>query len=177
MSKPDPPKPPDFQAQAQAQGQANLAAGAQSSVLSNPNFVGPTGTRTITGGPGVGFDRPTVTDVISPEQQALFDAQNRISQNLLTTGEEGLGRVSEAFGQPLDTSGFTDVFQLKREGVPELSGIDTSALQQVGPLTTEGLQDFSGIDTSQLGDVTGLDLSQLAQRQTQPGVAGRNAVT
>lgn len=177
MSKPDPPKPPDFQAQAQAQGAANLAGGAQTSVLSNPNIIGPTGTRTITGGPTVGFDRPTVTETLSPEQQAIFDAQNRISQGVLDVGEAGLGRVGQTFAQPYDPSGLQNVYQPSLEGQPSLSGIDPSQLQQVTPLNAQGLPDLTGIDPSALQDVQNINLGELDPRQTQAGVAGRNAVT
>lgn len=49
-------------------------------------------------------DQPTVTQTLSPSQQQLFDAQNRISQNLAGVAETGLNRVAGGFEQPFDTS-------------------------------------------------------------------------
>ncbi len=50
-------------------------------------------------------DQPTVTQTLSPSQQQLFDAQNRISQNLAGVAETGLNRVAGGFERPFDTSG------------------------------------------------------------------------
>lgn len=55
MCAPDAPPPPDYVGQAKAQGEANLKAGIQSSILSNPNIITPYGRQDVTyaktGGP------------------------------------------------------------------------------------------------------------------------------
>lgn len=52
-----------------------------------------------------GTDQPTVTQTFSPDQQRLYDSQNRISQNLAGVAESGLNRVSQGFDQSFDTAG------------------------------------------------------------------------
>lgn len=51
-----------------------------------------------------GGDQPTVTQTLAPAQQALLDAQNRISGNLAGVAESGVNRVGQAMQTPFDTS-------------------------------------------------------------------------
>lgn len=54
---------------------------------------------------GGGYDdQPTVTQTLAPAQQALLDAQNRISGNLAGVAESGVNRVGQAMATPFDTS-------------------------------------------------------------------------
>lgn len=50
-------------------------------------------------------DQWTSTIALSPEQQALYDSSNRVSQNLADVGEAGLSRVGQAQSQPFSTEG------------------------------------------------------------------------
>ena len=57
-----------------------------------------------TGGGGNQQYQPTITQSLSPDQQAIFDSNERLQQGLLDTGEKQLGRVDAAFDTPWDTS-------------------------------------------------------------------------
>lgn len=50
-------------------------------------------------------DQPIIRQTLAPAQQALLDAQNRISGNLAGVAETGLNRVSQGMATPFDTSG------------------------------------------------------------------------
>lgn len=54
-------------------------------------------------------DQPTITQQLSPAQQRLLDAQNRISGNLANVAETGLNRVSSGFDRPFDQSNLNPV--------------------------------------------------------------------
>ncbi len=100
MGKPKTPKAPDYGAVAQQQGQANIDAARVSSKMSNPNINNPYGSQTVT----YDGDVPTVNQTLSPEQQALFDQQNRISQGLGNVAESQVGNVANSLGTAYDPS-------------------------------------------------------------------------
>lgn len=50
-------------------------------------------------------DQPIIRQTLSPAQQQLLDAQNRISGNLAGVAESGLNRVSQGMQTPFDQSG------------------------------------------------------------------------
>lgn len=100
MGKPKAPKAPDYIQLAREQGKANIDAARVGSQLSNPNIVNPYGRQTVT----YNGDTPTVTQTLSPEQQALFDQQNRISQGLGNVAESQVGSVASSLGAPYDAS-------------------------------------------------------------------------
>src|SRR5688572_28674631 len=104
------PPPPDYAALAQQQGLADKAAAQYNTNANRVNQVGPQGSITWSMRPGADPNNPQAGDYqqttsLSPEQQALYNSQNRISQQYANTAEQGLGRVSESLGKPLDTSG------------------------------------------------------------------------
>lgn len=103
MGKPKAPRPPDYAAAATAQGAANVDAARTSSKLSNPNIINPYGQQTVTYN-NSDPDVPTVTQTLSPEQQALFDQNNRISAGLGDLAEGGIGRVGALLGTKFDMS-------------------------------------------------------------------------
>lgn len=151
MSKPDAPAPPDYRAAAIEQGQANLQAGQQTSVLSNPNIFTPYGSQQVTYGDEVmGVRQPTVTQQFSPEQQALYNQQMQLSQNLNNTAIGGLNRVNEMMSTGLDTSSFTKI--------PEL---DFRSLPSVNSYSSGGFKDFRDVD-----------LNALRERTVDPSVGG-----
>jgi hypothetical protein len=195
FDKPDPPAPPDYKGAAQEQGEANLEAGLQSSVLSNPNIITPYGKQTVTysttGGsqgyydpwsgqyiPGSGGQtQPTVTQEFSPQQQGLYNSQTNLSQSLLDTAQGGLNTVNTMMGTPFSMNGLPDPNSnvtgnlptrpgLDTQGLPGFFGIDPSKLSNVQDLNTQGLQGLSGIDLSRLQNVQGLNADNL------PGVNG-----
>jgi len=51
----------------------------------------------------------TITQTLSPSEQRIFDLNQDLKTNLLETGQEGLGRVRDAFSVPWDTSGAPQV--------------------------------------------------------------------
>lgn len=162
MSKPDAPDPPDYRAAAIEQGQANLEAGRQTSVLSNPNIITPYGSQSVTYGQNImGVQQPTVTQTFSPEQQALYDQQNLLSQNLNDTAIQGLGRVNNMMSTGLDTSDFVVI-----------PGLDFSTLPGVNAYNTGRFLDVASFDNSGFRDMTGIDLAQLDPRTVQGTVGG-----
>lgn len=102
----------------------------------NPGYSGPAPERSeyMTGD----RDQWTSTIALSPEQQALYDSSNRISQSLANTGEAGLGRVSQAQSQPFSTAGMPN--RVTNIGNQDFaSGIDYNQPIQMGV----GANDFS----------------------------------
>ena len=74
----------------------------QPSGPTGPAPIIPTREQFTTQGTG---DQPNITQTLSPANQALLDAQNRIGQNLAGVAEGGLNRVSQGMQAPFDTSG------------------------------------------------------------------------
>lgn len=110
LGKPKTPAAPDYGALAQQQGQANLQAQQQNTAANRVNQVGPGGSVTWAMRPGADPNNPqagdwTQTTALSPEQQALYNSENRISQQFANMGESQLGRVNSTLGQEFDTSG------------------------------------------------------------------------
>lgn len=104
MCSPSPPPPPDFTAAAKEQGAANKEAAIASSRLNNPNVINPYGTQTFTEG-ATPDSRPTVTQTLSPEQDALY-RQRLTTQGLLgTLGQSGAESLQGIVGTPIDFSG------------------------------------------------------------------------
>jgi len=125
MGKSDPPPPPDYAAAARAQGGANLQSTIASNILNRPTEVTPLGTRswqqtgtyTIPGAEGnPAVDIPTFTSSINltPEGQARYDQDQRISANLGNVAESGLSRVGQSMATPFSLSS-ADQIQNKAE--------------------------------------------------------------
>jgi hypothetical protein len=102
-STPKAPPPVDYNAAAQAQGAANVQAAQTSAELNNQNQVTPYGNQTFTKDPN--SNQWTSTIDLSPDQQRLYDLQTQGEQALGEMGVNQLGRIQDAFGQPLDLSG------------------------------------------------------------------------
>lgn len=63
-------------------------------------------------------DQPTVTQTLSPAQQTLLDAQNRIDNRLAGMGENQLQRIDQSFSQPFnlpETPNLSDFDQYGKE--------------------------------------------------------------
>ena len=98
MGKPSAPRPPDYAAAAREQGEANVEAARATAQLNNPNVFSPYGTQTVT----YQGDIPTVTQTFSPEQQALYERNNRVQQMLADLGIEGAGVLGDVIGSNID---------------------------------------------------------------------------
>lgn len=101
MCAPKPPKAPDMVAAAQAQGAANVDAARATAQLSNPNIITPYGTQTVT----YEGDIPTMTQTFSPQEQALYETNTQMRQELGDVGVKGAGALGQVIGQNLDLSG------------------------------------------------------------------------
>lgn len=142
-SQPAAPAVPDYAAAATAQGAANLDAARIGAELTNTNQVTPYGSQTFTRDPG-GSDQWTSTISFSPEQQALYDRQTQGQLALANTGTGMLGRVQDAFAQPVDTSQFpTRVNSVDGANYNMYSGPTDAAVSSV---------DMSKLDGGQVRD-------------------------
>lgn len=156
-SSPSPPPAPDYAAAAQAQGAANLQAGLQGSVLSNPNIVSPYGNQTVTyddgsGNPG-GTPHATVNQTLTPDAQAALTAQQKTQAALANLGQQGAQQAGAVLGTPFQYSG---------------PAINTNAPTQ-GPLNY-------GPNASQYQAATGLDLSNVAKAPINAGTTAQQAI-
>lgn len=101
ISSPAPPPAPDYAGAATAQGVANVEAARTQGRINNPNVVNPYGTQTVTWN----GDTPTLTQTLSPEQQALYNQNNQLQQALGALGLRGAGSLGQVIGKNLDLSG------------------------------------------------------------------------
>lgn len=114
MSKPKAPKAPDPMATAAAQTAANVNTAIANAYMGNVNQVTPdgsltynqTGTYQMRGPNGDVYDVPTwsVTQKLSPAQQAIYDQTNQSELNLATLANERTRFLNDYMAQPLDLS-------------------------------------------------------------------------
>ena len=108
---PSQPQAPDPAATAAAQTASNVATANANATLNRVNQTTPWGTQTYT--PGTpdanGISQWSSKITLAPEQQALLDSQNRISQSLANTGEAQLSNVNTAINKPIDYNSMTAV--------------------------------------------------------------------
>lgn len=104
MCAPSPPPPPDYAAAATAQGAANKESAIAGAQLSNPNIYSSTGSRTVSyqTDPETGNPIPTIRDQLSPNQQAIFDINERGQKGLATVGADAVDRVGGILGQDVN---------------------------------------------------------------------------
>lgn len=98
------PPAPDYPGAAAAQGAANKETAIATSRLNNPNVIGPTGTQTWTEG-ATPDARATLTQTLSPEQQALYNKQVQTKGLLGDVGIKGAESLGGIVGKQLDISG------------------------------------------------------------------------
>lgn len=132
MGKSKAPPPPDYAALAAQQGQESRETAQYDNAINRVDQFTPEGSITWTIRPGADPENPKPGDYIqttqySPEQQALYDQDNRISQSFMNTAQTGLDRVAGAIGSDFDTSG--------------LGQLDTSLDTQNLPALTMGGED------------------------------------
>lgn len=95
------PPTPDFVGAANAQGAANVDTARLQGKMGNPNIFTPQGSQTVSWN----GDQPTINRTLSPEQQALFTQQNRISAGVGDVAEQGVKRIGASMGQDFNMSG------------------------------------------------------------------------
>lgn len=100
-SSPSPPPAPDYAAAATAQGAANVDAARTQGRINNPNVIGPYGTQNVTWE----GDTPTVTQTLSPEQQAILTAQQGNELGMQGIAGQGIESLRGVIGTGVDFSG------------------------------------------------------------------------
>lgn len=157
-SAPQPPPAPDYAAAAQAQGQANLQAGLQGSVLSNPNIISPYGNQTVAyddgmGNPG-GTPHATVTQTLTPDAQAALTAQQHTQLGEAQLASQGIDKASQVLNQGFQFQG---------------PGIQTS-------LPSAGGMDY-GPSAGQYGYANGnVDMRNVARAPVNAGTTAQQAI-
>lgn len=81
-------------------------------------------------------DQPTIIQSLSPDQQNIYDTNERLQQGMLDTGENQLGRINQAFNTPWDTSGApqvdaynaADISDVDRFNAGELTNVDDASV-------------------------------------------------
>jgi hypothetical protein len=112
MCAPSAPPAPDYSQAARAQGASNVQTAIAQSLLNRPNEVTPYGTRSWSqtgtqnipgaeGNPAVDIPMMQSSVNLTPLGQRTFDTQQRISDQVGSLAEGGLGRVQQATSQPL----------------------------------------------------------------------------
>lgn len=104
--KSSPPPAPDYAGAAQATAAGNLEAARQAQIGNMINQVTPQGTVTYNPiGQQDGVTRWQQTVALSPEQQALYNQNQAINQQLGNVATQGVGYVQQALNQPLSFQG------------------------------------------------------------------------
>lgn len=120
MSDSDTPPAPDYVGAAKAQGAANLQAAIASGMINNPNVYNPYGNQSVTwdyqyktdknGNPLKGPQNiisatPTITQTLSPEQQALYNKGLVTKGNLADASIAGSNTIKGLLGKNLSFAG------------------------------------------------------------------------
>ncbi len=133
-SAPKAPAAPDPVATANAQAAANKDAAITQAGLNRINQVTPWGSLTYSqnGVDANGIPQYTQTQTYSPEQQALYDQQNQIAQQLGTVAQSNIGRVQETQGRDFNFNGMTPLQTQVQSGGLQFGTQNPQAQTQVG---------------------------------------------
>lgn len=102
-SSPQAPAAPDPVTTAAAQTQSNIATANAQANLNHTNQNTPYGSQTWSSKPNADGTSSWTSDIkLSPEQQALLDSSNHISQSMADLGESQVGAVKNSLGQPFN---------------------------------------------------------------------------
>lgn len=101
MSKPDTPATPDYTGAANATAAGNLEIARATAAANRPNYFTPQGSQVATQDPN-NPDRWTITQTLSPDQQALFDQSERIAGQFGNIAESGLARAGADLAKGID---------------------------------------------------------------------------
>ena len=99
------PKTPDYVGAAQAQGVASLESARATAKLNNPNINNIYGTQTVTYGANGDPDIGTVTQKLSPGEQAVYETDLQSRQNLGDLSVQGSEALRDVVGKNIDLSG------------------------------------------------------------------------
>lgn len=129
MGKPSAPPPPDYAALARAQGEESRDTAIYNNAINRVNQVGPDGSITWSVRPGANPDNPQPGDYIqttslSPQQQAIKDAQYGINRSFLDTAQSGIGRVADAMAGSFNTQGLPGLRTVNASGQPAVAGVN-----------------------------------------------------
>ena len=108
---PSPPPTPDYTKAAQQQGTENRLTAQVQGSINNPNVYSPYGSQTVTWskapqGSGLNYAPiPTLTQKLSPDQQALYNQQVSTQQQLAGVAGQGANALKGVVGTPVDFSG------------------------------------------------------------------------
>lgn len=104
--KSDAPAPPDYTGAANATAAGNLEAAKVAAAANRVNQVTPYGNLNYSsnGKDSNGYDSYTATQTLNPDQQAMLDKNNKLSNGLLDTAQLGLGGVNDALTKGFDFS-------------------------------------------------------------------------
>lgn len=126
MSKADTPATPDYTGAANATAAGNLEIARATAAANRPSYYTPQGSQVATRDPN-DPDRWSITQSLSPDQQALFDQNERIQGKFGSLAEQGLGQVGNTVAEGIDWSA------LPSSGVnPGQTGMD-AILARVNP--------------------------------------------
>lgn len=128
-SKPKQPAAPDPKATADAQAAANTKAASDQAALNRINQYGPDGSVTynIDGYDANGIPKYSQHTTLSPQQQALYDQQNKIAQSLGNTATGALDRANQAMSTNISYDGMTPL-QTNVQSGPIQTSLDYSKL-------------------------------------------------
>jgi hypothetical protein len=113
------------------------------------------------------LDTPYIEQYLSPEQQKILEAQQRVELGLAGVGEQALGTVKDVLGRPFQPNlrdlqttlgGYGDV-----QGAPDLMGMGRATADvRAGAMPTLSMREFAPTNLPALGQY---DLSGLPQGQ------------
>jgi len=126
------PAPPDPYATAGAQTQSNQQTAAYNNAITHGNTTSPLGSQTYTSrvDPTTGATVYDQSIQLAPDQQAIYDAQQKQDLGLTNTANGMLGQVQSAYSKPLDTSGINPLQYGAQQGQYK-TGIDTTGVPGV----------------------------------------------
>lgn len=127
------PPAPDYTAAAQAQGAANKQVAQYQTAMDRPTQVSPDGKITWSLRPGADPNNPRAGDWIqttslSPQQQAIYDAQQKNNLALQGLGSTAIGQAQNVLGQQFNPNltGFRDInsadMAASTTGLPQYQG-------------------------------------------------------
>jgi hypothetical protein len=174
MSKPKTPAAPDYVGAAVAQGEANLDAARQTQQMNMIDQYSPLGSMTYT---PLGGDRYRSDITMTPEGQALYDREMRLSEATGQVGEDMLGRVKGAYDTPLDASGLPSVQAPTTAGMyqPNLGGIQGGYAERMAQIGRTQAPNTTGMRDINTPNTAGLTPYQTATNAGLPGVSRLSA--
>lgn len=145
-SAPSAPPAPDYQGAAVAQGQANKEAAMTTGVLANPNIYSPYGMQQVSYDPTGpdGMMKPTVTQTLNPQSQAIFDRQQQVRMGLADLSGQGLGTAQQVLGTQFNPYGASGGAPSTGKGASTMPAPPEPGGGSYNPYNTTTTQDMTG---------------------------------